>query len=76
MKEQKTGKTSRISITPKVNETLRLYAKVYPEVLANSENFVFFAKKTFPLGSAHIGRIQAWKVINRLCQDVGLSGSF
>lgn len=74
-KEQKTGKASRISITPKVNGTLRLYAETYPDVLKNRENFVFFAKKTFPIGSAHIGRIQAWKIINRLCGGVGLSGS-
>lgn len=54
VREKKTGKRGRISITPKVRETLGLYWKAYPHVTDVPSNFLFFAKKTFPLGSKAI----------------------
>lgn len=76
IKEKKTGKISRIAITPKVKDTLVLYAKTFPNILIERENYVFFAKKSFPLGSKHIGRIQSWRIIQNLCHNAWLEGSF
>ncbi len=76
MKEMKTGKSTRITITPKVKATLGEYAAKYPEVSRNSENFVFFQKKTFPLGSESIGRKTSWLLMSKLCEEVGLKGNF
>lgn len=76
MKEKKTGKRSRITITPKVRGTLELFRTTYPNVVQNPENFLFFAKKTFPLGSTNIGRVRMWKIVNRLTGSIGLQGSF
>ena len=68
--EQKTGKRSKIFLTPKVRSTLGEYAVAFPWIVANQEHFLFFAKKTFPLGGTHISRVQSWKIINRVCTDV------
>ena len=54
IKEEKTNKANRITITPKVKETLALYREKYPEIVHRNDNFIFFQKKTFPLGSKAI----------------------
>lgn len=54
IKEEKTSKANRITITPKVVETLKLYKETYPQVVQCHDNFIFFQKKTFPLGSKAI----------------------
>ena len=54
VREEKTGKSNRITITPKVKETLKLYAKMYPEVVVNPNHYIFFHKKRFPNGSENI----------------------
>ena len=76
LKEEKTGKTNRITITPKVKETLRLYAEKYPEVVKNPKNYLFFHKKRFPNGSQPIGRKTSWLLLSNLCESVGLKGNF
>ena len=45
LKEQKTGKTHRVTITPKVHETLIQYYNTYPKVVENDENYLFFSKR-------------------------------
>lgn len=52
--EEKTGKANRITITPKVKETLKLYKEVYPQIVQGNDNYIFFQKKTYPLGSKAI----------------------
>ena len=76
VKEQKTNKKNTITITPKVVNTLTLYKKIYPKITENLENYVFFAQKSFPLWSKHIGRKQAWKLITKRCKNVWLSGRY
>lgn len=70
IKERKTGKTGKISITPKVKETLLVFKEKFPEIIKGRDNYLFFAQKTFPLGSKPIGRIQAWKIISGICEEV------
>jgi hypothetical protein len=72
VKEEKTGKANRITITPKVKETLKLYAETYPEVVAESRYYIFFHKKRFPSGSEQIGRKTSWLLLSKLCESVGL----
>ncbi|MDD2487491.1 MAG: tyrosine-type recombinase/integrase [Candidatus Gracilibacteria bacterium] len=76
IKEEKTNKTNRITITPKVKDTLKLYSEIYPEIVKDSNNFIFFQKKTFPLGSISIGRKMSWLLLSKICKDVGLKGNF
>ena len=76
MKEEKTGKSTRITITPKVRETLWLYAETYPQVVQEGTNFVFFQKKTYPLGSHAIGRKMSWVFLSRICSEVWLKGNY
>lgn len=77
IKEMKTGKTNRSFITPKVRVILWEYAQKYPDIVASPNNYVFFAKKTYPLGSKPIGRKMAHVFLSGICKDVGLtSGSY
>ncbi len=76
IKEEKTGKANRITITPKVKETLKLYAETYPDVVANPCNYIFFHKKRFPSGSEQIGRKTSWLLLSNLCESVGLKWNF
>lgn len=76
VKEEKTSKSNRITITPKVKETLKLYAETYPEVITNRDYYIFFAKKKFPNGSEAIKRGMSWIILSKLCEAVGLKGNF
>lgn len=76
IKEMKTGKVSRITITPKVRDTLELYKQTYPNIVLRQENYVFFKKKTFPLGSQAIGRKMSWLFLSKICEEVGLKWNF
>lgn len=76
IREEKTGKTNRITITPKVKDTLQLYRETYPHIVESFENYIFFKKKTFPLGSEAIGRKMSWLFLSRICSEVGLKGNY
>lgn len=76
IKEEKTWKMNRITITPKVKGTLADYAGKYPDIISNSENYIFFKRKTFPLGSASIGRKRSWSFLSKICEDVWLKGNY
>lgn len=76
IKEIKTWKSNRIFITPKVKVILWEYAEKYPHIVENAENYVFFRKKSFPLGSKPIGRKMAWIFLSGICKDVWLKGSY
>ncbi len=76
IKEEKTSKNNRITITPKVKETLNLYKITYPEIIKNENNSVFFRKKTFPLWSKSITRKMTWLILSQICEDVGLKWNF
>lgn len=76
IREEKTGKANRITITPKVTETLKLYKETYSQVVQHKDSFIFFQKKTFPLGSKAIWRKMSWVLLSRICQEVGLKWNF
>jgi len=76
IREDKTGKVNRITITPKVQETLKQYQIEYPYVVEKPDLYVFFHSKRTPKGSKHIDRKQAWKMIHQWCIDAWLKGNF
>ena len=76
IKEDKTNKTSRVTITPKVLQTLELYKTHYPQLLNRRENYIFFHQKQFPQGIKSINRGMAWILINERCEWVGLKGNY
>ena len=76
IKEEKTNKINRITITPKVQETLKLYRELYEHIVIKPNYYVFFHSKRTPKGEKHIDRKQAWKMIHQWCIDVWLKGNF
>ena len=76
IKEEKTNKSNRITITPKVQETLKLYRELYEHIVTKPNYYVFFHSKRTPKGEKHIDRKQAWKMIHQWCIDVWLKGNF
>ncbi len=75
IKERKRGKRHEVVINTSIRETLGEYLEAYPDVREDSNNFVFFNSKANDY-SLPIKRGQAWKFINSICRDVGLSGNF
>jgi integrase len=70
--ESKTNKKHRVTINPKLVETIELYKTTYPNIVNKSDNYLFFAQKTFPLGSKGIDR-KMWRLlIDQRCSDIGL----
>ncbi len=76
IQEKKTGKPNKITITPKVKETLLLYKETYGYILKDNNNYIFFHSKKTPLWIEWIWRKQAWKMINGRCVDVGLKWNY
>lgn len=76
IKEEKTNKSNRITITPKVQETLKQYRELYNYIIKKPDFYVFFHSKRSPKGEKHIDRKQAWKMIHQRCIDVWLKGNF
>lgn len=76
IKEDKTNKVNRITITPKVQATLKLYKELYPYIIQKPDYYVFFHSKRTPKGEKHIDRKQARKMIDKRCKDVWLKGNF
>jgi len=70
IKEEKTNKSNRITITPKVQETLKQYREIYPYIIQKPDFYIFFHSKRTPKGERHIDRKQAWKMISQWCKDV------
>ena len=73
LKEQKTNKTQKTHITPKVKVTLELYKTAYPKLLENPSNFIFFHSKKGIRGEFSINRIQTWILIKYWCESVGVT---
>jgi len=76
MKEKKTSKGTRVTITPKVKETLKLYKDEYKAVVSDPESFIFFHRKLSPLWIKGIDRRHAWTMISTRCKLVGLKWNF
>jgi len=75
IKEQKRGKRHEVVVNNSIQEALEEYITSYPGIASNPEHFMYFNTKTFSF-SQPIKRGQAWKFINSICREVGLSGNY
>lgn len=74
--ETKTDKKNRVTINPKLVETIERYKQTYPNIINNPNNYLFFAQKTFPLWSKSIDRKMWWLLIDERCSSVWLQGNY
>jgi len=75
IKEQKRGKRHEVFVNSSVREIFEEYLAAYPDIVSNSQHFLFFNTKAFDF-PVPIGRGQAWKFITAICKQVGLRGNF
>ncbi len=76
LKETKTSKPHRVTITPKVKATLREYQKAYPNIVRNPDFYVFFHRRDNVTWSKPIGRKMAWLMLNQRCKNAWLVGNY
>ena len=76
IKESKTSKVNRITITPKVKTTLELYKEEYLFILKDKNNFIFFNQKKSKLWEYSIWRKQTWVFLSNLCKWVWLKWNY
>jgi site-specific recombinase XerD len=76
IKESKTWKKTKVTLTPKVIDTLLLYKETYPNMIEKAWNALFFHSKKSQKGGEAIWRKQLWKMINKRCLDVWLQENY
>jgi len=74
--ESKTKKINRVTITPRVKETLKLYYNTYAYVVQNQNHYLFFHQKSFPIWHKSITRKMWWQLIDKRCRDTWLKGHY
>lgn len=75
IREQKRGKRHEIVINNSIQEAFEEYLAAYPQIVNYPDNYIFFNTKNYDY-KVPIKRGQAWKIITRICQEVGLRGNF
>ena len=75
IKERKRGKRHEVVINGSIKEALDEYLAAFPNIWKKGDNFVFSSSSTNDY-SHPIKRGQAWKLINSICHEVGLSGNY
>jgi len=75
IKEQKRGKRHEVVINNSIHEAIDEYLIAYTGISNDLDNYVFFNTKMNNY-TQPIKRGQAWKFINNICKEVGLSGNF
>ena len=75
IKECKRGKRQEIVINTSIREALDDYLAAYPNIVDDSNSFVFFNSSTNEY-SLPIKRGQAWKFITSIFREAGLSGNY
>ncbi len=75
IREEKRGKRNEVVINDAMRQVLGEYLDVYPAIVDDYENFVFFNTRTGNFKDP-IKRGQAWKFITGICTAVGLSGNY
>lgn len=73
LKERKTGKRYVLTVNDSIREVWQFYAVAHGNLLQNRHGPVFFNLKS---GDGAIQRGQAWRLIQKLCKDVGLNGEY
>jgi len=76
LRETKTYKPHRVTITPKVKATLWEYQKAYPNMVKDPGNYIFFHRRDNVTWSKPIGRKMAWLMLSQWCKEVWLQGNY
>jgi len=74
--EEKTNKKHKVTITPKVLQTLLVYKYTYLPIFRDKDNFIFFNQKRHPLWIKAIDRKMAWLLIDSWCSGIGLKWNY
>jgi integrase len=75
IKEHKRNKRHEVIINTSIREAVDEFLVAFPDIGEDRNNFIFFNSKVKDY-SHPIKRGQAWKFINSICCEVGLSGNF
>lgn len=73
IKERKTGKYNSIEINKAAKEALELLFE-RTKIGKNSDNYLIYNTQSYPIGSESISRIQAYRLIRKWCEEIGLTG--
>lgn len=75
IREQKTDKRRKINLNDAMRRALKDYLVVYPDIIADPNNYLFFNTKKMDYKDG-IKRGIAWRVVAEICGDVGLRGNY
>ncbi len=77
IREEKHDKRNVIVINASIREALEKYRTAYPTALTDPAHFIFFSsKRSGPEYTRVLTRIQAWRLVNAMCESVGLVGNY
>ena len=74
IREAKRNKRYELIVNDSITEALALYRQTFPDALNEPTNFLFFNPREGY--QTAIQRGQCWKLIGKLCEDVGLAGNY
>jgi integrase len=75
IREAKRGKRQEVILNKSIADVFAEYRAAYPSVEMNPDHFLFFSTRSHDYEKA-ISREQAWHVISKVCQAVGLRGNY
>ena len=72
IQEEKTGKFNSITINKSARECLELLFENSP-IGDKKEDYLIYNTRTFPIGVKSISRSQAYRIVKKICESVGLN---
>ncbi|MCK8825867.1 tyrosine-type recombinase/integrase [Fuchsiella alkaliacetigena] len=72
IQEEKTKKFNSITINKSAQECLELIFKKSP-IGDKKEDYLIYNTRTFPIGIKFISRSQAYRIVKKVCESVGLN---
>jgi integrase len=79
IREEKRDKRNVVVINASIREAMEKFLLAYPDITQNADHYVFFStrnSKTYRNFARPISRIQAWRLIAEMCENVGLNGNY
>jgi integrase len=79
IREEKRDKRNVVVINASIRDALEKFLMAFPDITQNVDHYVFFStrnSKSYRNFTKPISRIQAWRLIAEMCQNVGLNGNY
>ncbi|MHB8628834.1 MAG: tyrosine-type recombinase/integrase [Aggregatilineales bacterium] len=77
IREEKRDKRNQVVVNASIAEVLEKYRQAYPVALHDPSHFVFFSSsRSAPNYTKPLSRVQAWRLLANICEDVGLVGNY